>query len=165
MRNAASGARQTEKGLSLIELVIALAVIAIGAATISTLTVNSFRSVEDTRASSQTLRDGEACYETLLALHETGAWKKVNGQAAPYDDCKGGAAPDEYKTFTVDSALADRWVANANQRDALEEACEALSCRALDSGSANPSLQFRIDVLENRRLELVVPISEAPGGN
>ncbi|TQE99160.1 MAG: prepilin-type N-terminal cleavage/methylation domain-containing protein [Spiribacter salinus] len=157
--------RQTQLGLSLIELVIAIAIIAIGAASISSLLVNSFQSVENTRVSGQTLRDGEACYETLLALHETRGWKTVNGQVAPYADCSEGASPARYQNLTVDTALATQWITEPPQRDALVNACAQLACRAIDPDSATPALQFRIEPLPNRRIELVVPINEAPGEN
>lgn len=182
--------RQCQRGISLIELIIALAVIAIGAATISTLIVNSLQSVQDTESYSETLREAEACYETILSIHENNFWvidEDTTDQEQVYLDC---TEESGWTDITVNQTLAEAWIAetqgngggggNSGQGQGsglgqgtepavlFENACQKPT---LEDSNANlqcrgrevdgePALQFRITAVGSRTIELIVPIRD-----
>ena len=78
--------RSGASGVTLIELVIALVIIGISAATIASLLTTALNFAETNKSYAKQLRDAETCYETLLAVTESNQW--VDNQ--PADGCSAG---------------------------------------------------------------------------
>ena len=153
-------AKTHQQGVTLIEIVFALVLIALGASAISALLVGGLNIDQTNKQSFKDVRDATSCYETILAIHETVGWDQTT---KPRDSCS------EEKT-NIDSQALEMWVSE-DVEDELTEFCEVEDRRAgkiecenipIDSESdetANAT-HFNIAINEGRSIDLVLPWSD-----
>ena len=158
-------ATQKQKGLTLIELVLALIVIAISTTTIAKLLVTSLNFAETNRSYAEELRAAESCYETILAVHQYDEWTtEANNQESIY----GGCEPDPSKsTVAVTPPLLSSWVKSPTYSDLFTDGTtqnicvrETPKCEQLDI-DGKPATKFSFPIQGDQNLELIVPIRES----
>jgi len=174
-----------EQGLSLIELIITLLLIAISAATITALLVSSLNFVESNKRYNEDLRAAQSCYESIMAIQQNARWRTDpgNGEPIAYSDCRTTPESDGGIPWQPINAQAQaaNWIVDGPMQtlfyqtdvsDSTPAACALpttgaatadgnpvnIQCRQVDvAGGAY--LQFQIPVRGSNRLELVLPIN------
>ena len=149
------------KGLTLIELVIALVIIGISSATISSLLVTSLNFAQANQSYASDLRDAEACYETLLAVHEESYWDGNNASQAIDSHCPSNGAAD------VNGSNLSNWIkttpsyysnlfTDGSEQDICVNENKQITCESLTINGADAT-KFLIEIRGKNKLELVVP--------
>ena len=138
-------ATQKQKGLTLIELVLALIVIAISTTTIAKLLVTSLNFAETNRSYAEDLRAAESCYETILAVYK-------NQNDIP-DNCPG-------RLDRVGHLVP--WASSSGGANLFEDQSGAPICKEMASCEnitidTNNATRFSIKIKGNQNLQLIVP--------
>ncbi|KAF0280238.1 hypothetical protein BA897_05905 [Spiribacter roseus] len=148
--------------MTLIEIVITLALIALGAAAISSLLVGGLNINETNRGFAADVRQATSCYETILAIHETEGWATTDdGEPEPYESCS-----DNWQSIT-DSSTLDGWSPNDDIGALLRSGCPVaeqspftLECRNVEVDD-EPATQFRFTVRGERTISVVLPMRDS----
>ena len=155
--NGRSYHRPRERGLSLIELIIALLIVGISSATIANLLVTSLGFSRDNAEYEQQLRAAESCYETLLASSETGQWKSDQDASILVDQCD--------PTTDVTESRLRAWLEPGTYDDLYtrgggkEAICKPTPPRCTTlSINGQTGVRFTIPVRGDQTLELVIPV-------
>jgi type II secretory pathway pseudopilin PulG len=155
--HARSHRRPHERGLSLIELVIAVLIVGISSVTIASLLVTSLDFSRDNTGYEQQLRAAESCYETLLASSETEQWKSNQDGSILVDQCD--------PTTEVTESRLRAWLGSGTYddfytRDGGKEAiCKPTPPRCTTlSINGQTGVRFTIPVRGDQTLELVIPV-------
>ncbi|WP_159299873.1 prepilin-type N-terminal cleavage/methylation domain-containing protein [Spiribacter sp. SSL99] len=154
-----------ERGVTLIEIVLTLALIGLGASAVASLLTGGLNINQTNNQTRADVRNAASCYETLLATHETGQWDRSGSTPAPQNAC-----PATWRE--VSSTDLGNWVNNPQVVTALTDVCAIpgqqsgrIECRDpnWDSGAAT---QFRIAITSGRSIDLIVSwSSNGSGGN
>lgn len=155
--------RRRQSGVSLLELVVALAIFGIMAASLAVVMSNSFAALTITREADARTRAVSGCSETLLAIEERGGWAWTDDANAPvFDGC-----PDD--TFATPAAFDTNWGGGATTPVGalLSGQCGApirVRCRFVDitDGGDPPiaigrAVHFRIDDGPGALVDLTLP--------
>lgn len=148
-----------QDGVTLIELIIALVIIGIAMATITSVVVFSFDAIKTNTNYAASIRTAESCYETLLSLHENNAWRwnQPENNDTPYAGCNAGG----WSELNINSIASDWLPDNSGRRTLLVNACRndnfpsSLECQQINVDG--PSTWFKIPVTDGSNLELLVP--------
>jgi len=156
-----------ERGVTLIEIVLTLALIGLGASAVASLLVGGLNLNQTNNQSREAVRNAASCYETILAVHETDQWAQSNSKPAPQDECTPA-------WMDVSSGQLEGWVNNPTVKTALTNVCAIsgqqsgeLECRE-EAVASESATQFRITVNAGRSIDLIVPWSgggDEGGGN
>ncbi|KAF0281572.1 hypothetical protein BA900_03440 [Spiribacter roseus] len=144
--------------MTLIEIVITLALIALGAAAISSLLIGGLNINETNRGFAADVRQAISCYETILAIHETEGWATTDdGEPEPYESCS-----DNWQSITLDG-----WSPNDDIGALLRSGCPVaeqspftLECRNVEVDD-EPATQFRFTVRGERTISVVLPMRDS----
>lgn len=145
--------------MSLLELVVALVVFGIVAASLAVVMSNSFAALTITRQADARTRAVSGCSETLLAIEERGGWRwPVDPDATPFAGCT-----DD--TFSTPADGLTPWAGDAAVTELLTGQCAApirVQCRFVDITDAGGTLlgralHFRIDDGPGALVDLTLP--------
>jgi len=154
--------RKPQGGLTLIEMVVTLTLIAVGASAIASLLIGGLNINQTNQGFADDLRQAESCYETILAIQETVGWTDNGG---PLSSCQSGTGD----WTSISEATLQGWVDVEEARNRLTSVCAVpnrlagnLECRGREIGGA-PAAQLRIAVRGSRNIGLVLPLREPDG--
>ena len=141
-----------QRGFTLIELVVAIAIIGISTAMVSNMIVSGLKLVETTESDSQDFLRARAVYETLLAIDSESEWSDGGPFSADCDkdwDIKSGKIknPDDEDELFLDT------------KNEFSDLLDGLKCREKSSSiDGEDTLIFTIASGSNGpKLELAVP--------
>lgn len=157
MRTMSTVANQ--RAFTMIELVIAIVVIGISAASLSVVVANSFQAIAVTKEGNARVRSLENCFEVMLAAEERNGWS-WSAAGTPFPGCNDTV----YNTITDPSA----WGSATQQTGALAEFCGdpdttivEVSCRTVaipQQGAPDATgYQFRLTRQATPSLEFIFP--------
>ena len=156
-------AKNHQQGVTLIEIVLALVLIALGASAISALLVGGLNINQTNEKHIQDLRAAESCYETILAIHEGDFWNSAGGSPTPLSSSECPTNPGN--PVTVDGSGNPKWVSNKKAQNRFNEACKIpelddssgnIRCKQVKI-SGNKATKFEIPVRGSRSLEVILP--------
>ena len=148
------GRRKSRKltGVTLIELVIALVIIGISAATIASLLITALKFSQSNESYAERLRDAESCYETLLAVEEGRRWEP----SQPENGCSSSRV-------RVTGARLDTWTKGNTYNQlftdgGIQDICitQQPTCEPVTI-NGTPATKFMIPIKGKNNLQLVVP--------
>ena len=179
------GLAPPQHGVTLIELVILLVLIAIGASAVSSLLVGGLNINETNRRFAEDVRQATSCYETILAIHEVdrdgypsnAEWQiNAEGQQAIIEDvdtCSGSSCPSDWSRVKADDVAGD-WIERSSVRTLFTDACKKVNLPSPEDGNnlkirstvvaGGPAVQFHVPVRGGRGFEVVLPVRPASGG-